>query len=93
MPIPLVVAKTYGGQHGHIMVTIRYSNLQGSKSPQNSPCWVQLPEEDKIGKFVFLCVCCFLPIHSGLQWTYQPGSHRKEVTQDFPSTFFLRCLP
>ena len=30
------------------------------------------------------CVCvCFLPIHSGLQWTYQPGSHRKKVTQDF----------
>ena len=24
-----------------------------------------------------LCVCvCFLPIHSGHQWTYQPGSHR-----------------
>ena len=33
-----------------------------------------------------MCVCvCFLPIHSGLQWTYQPGSHRKKVTQDFPS--------
>ena len=43
---------------------------------------------------VTMCVCvCFLPIHSGLQWTYQPGSHRKKVTQDFPSTFFLRCLP
>ena len=28
-----------------------------------------------------VCVCvCFLPIHSGLQWTYQPGSHRKKVT-------------
>ena len=41
-----------------------------------------------------VCVCvCFLPIHSGLQSTYQPGSHRKKVTQDFPSTFFLRCLP
>ena len=26
-----------------------------------------------------VCVC-FLPIHSGLQWTYQPGSHRKKVT-------------
>ena len=40
-----------------------------------------------------MCVLCFLPIHSGLQWTYQPGSHKKKVTQDFPSTFFLRCLP
>ena len=27
----------------------------------------------------------FLPIHSGHQvrWTYQPGSHRRKVTQDF----------
>ena len=32
----------------------------------------------------FICVC-FLPIHSGHQvrWTYQPGSHRRKVTQDF----------
>ena len=32
------------------------------------------------------CMCvCFLPIHSGHQvrWTYQPGSHRRKVTQDF----------
>ena len=30
-----------------------------------------------------MCVC-FLPIHSGHQvrWTYQPGSHRRKVTQD-----------
>ena len=27
-----------------------------------------------------LCVC-FLPIHSGHQWTYQPGSHRRKVTK------------
>ena len=42
------------------------------------------------------CVCvCFLPIHSGHQvrWTYQPGSHRRKVTQNFLSTFFLRCVP
>ena len=42
------------------------------------------------------CVCvCFLPIHSGHQvrWTYQPESHRRKVTQDFSSTFFLRCAP
>ena len=40
-----------------------------------------------------VCVC-FLPIHSGRQvrWTYQPGSHRRKVTQDFSSTFFLRCV-
>ena len=33
-----------------------------------------------------VCVCgFFLPIHSGHQvrWTYQPGSHRRKVTQDF----------
>ena len=42
-----------------------------------------------------VCVLCFLPIHSGHQvrWTYQPGSHRRKVTQDFSSTFFMRCVP
>ena len=41
-----------------------------------------------------LCVFFFLPIHSGHQvrWTYQSGSHRRKVTQDFSSTF-LRCVP
>ena len=41
----------------------------------------------------FICVC-FLLIHSGHQvrWTYQPGPHRRKVTQDFSSTFFLRCV-
>ena len=31
-----------------------------------------------------VCVVCFLPIHSGHQvrWTYQPGSHRRKVTQE-----------
>ena len=43
---------------------------------------------------VCVCVCVrFLPIHSGLQWTYQPGSHRKKVTQDFhPPSFCGACL-
>ena len=42
-----------------------------------------------------VCVLCFLPIHSGhkVRWTYQPGSHRRKVPQDFSSTFFLRCVP
>ena len=38
------------------------------------------------GQHLQLVVCvCFLPIHSGHQvrWTYQPGSHRRKVTQDF----------
>ena len=36
-----------------------------------------------------------LEVDSGHQvrWTYQPGSHRRKVTQDFSSTFFLRCVP
>ena len=60
------------------------------KGRYDSRRWVQVPGDER----VCVCVCvCFLPIHSGLQWTYQPGSHRKKVTQDFPSTFFLRCLP
>ena len=45
-----------------------------------------------------VCVCvyvCFLPIPSGRQvrWTYQPGSHKRKVRQDFSSTFLLRCVP
>ena len=56
---------------------------------ENSPITIVI-----LNLLVCVCVCvCFLPIHSGLQWTYQPGSHRKKVTQEFPSTFFLRCLP
>ena len=41
-----------------------------------------------------VCVLCFPPVHSGHQvrWTYQPGSHRREVTQDFSSTFCGACL-
>ena len=40
-----------------------------------------------------VCVLCFLPSHSGHQvrWTYQPRSHRRKVTQDLSSTFFLGC--
>ena len=39
--------------------------------------------------------CVFLPIYSGHQvrWTYQPGSHRRKVTQDFSCTFLLRYVP
>ena len=48
-----------------------------------------------------LCVCvCAFSSHSGHQvrWTYQPGSHRRKVTQEeghtgFSSTFLLRCVP
>ena len=42
-----------------------------------------------------VCCVCFLPIHCGHQVrrTYQPGSHRRKVTQDFSPTFFLRCVP
>ena len=42
--------------------------------------------DDDSAKVKWMCVCvCFLPIYSGHQvrWTYQPGSHRRKVTQDF----------
>ena len=40
-------------------------------------------------------MCVFLLIHSGHQvrWMYQPGSHRRKVTQDFSSPFLQRCVP
>ena len=28
-----------------------------------------------------------------VRWTYQPGSHRRKVTQDFSPTFLRRCVP
>ena len=38
---------------------------------------------------------CFIDIYSGRQvrWMYQPGSHRRKVTQDLSCTFLLRCVP
>ena len=39
-----------------------------------------------------VCVCMFSS-HSFILQKYQPGSHRRKVTQDFSSTFFLRCVP
>ena len=44
-----------------------------------------------------MCVCvCVFSSHSF--WTSSSldvpaGSHRRKVTQDFSSTFFLRCVP
>ena len=57
---------------------------------------VILPEKTNM-RSVCMCVCvcvCFLPIHSGHQarWTYRPGSHSRKVTQEFLSTFLLRCV-
>ena len=44
---------------------------------------------------VYVVCVCFLPIYSGrkARWMYQPGPHRRKVTQDFSSTFLLRCMP
>ena len=45
--------------------------------------------------YVCVCVCVF---SSNLFWTSSsldvpPGVHRRKVTQDFSSTFLLRCVP
>ena len=50
------------------------ASLEGETGP--TPTGKTLPQ--------CVCVCmCFLPIHSGhqIRWTYQPGSHRRKVTQ------------
>ena len=66
---------------------VRPSKIQNTELEEYSPS----------NRSSSVCVfsVCFLPIHSGHQvrWTYQPGSHRRKVTQDFSSTFFLRCVP
>ena len=43
-------------------------------------------------------ICCRSVLSSHLfwtsdLWTHQPRLHRRKVTQDFSSTFFLRCVP
>ena len=58
---------------------------RGGTQPFANRCLVSL-NKNKNNNFGSVCVCvCFLPIHSGHQvrWTYQPGSHRRKVTQDF----------
>ena len=52
----------------------------------SSPCLVGNTAEVVSLSATTSSVCvCFLPIHSGHQvrWTYQPGSHKRKVTQDF----------
>ena len=69
--------------HGHRRMARFIDNMRTS-------VWGYDPSKVCVCVFVFLC---FLPILSGdkVRWTYQPGSHRK-VTQDFSSTFLLRCV-
>ena len=53
-----------------------------------------VPNECCLGRSPCVCVCV-LSSHlfwTSELWTYQPGSHRRKVTQGF-STFLLRCLP
>ena len=65
------------------------------QSQEDSPTLLRFWCTDQMTISVTSICVCFLPIHSGHQvrWTYQPGSHRRKVTQDFSSTFFLRCVP
>ena len=43
---------------------------------------------------VYVIHCVVIPfILDVRRWTYQPGSHSRKVTQDFSSTFLLRCSP
>ena len=58
-------------------------------------CYPWFTGQDNNISVLHIIRLCFLPIHSGhtSSWTYQPGPHRRKVTQDFSSTFFLRCVP
>ena len=72
--------------------------------PYLSPEYLVLPlllpcySQDYLGwqllgqPFLFYIFSSFLPIYSGRQvcWKYQPGSHRRKVTQGLSSTFLLR---
>ena len=85
----------YASVDGLSLATIKSWHKTFLKSAwrDHSRCSVQMIT--KSTKLLGTVCVCFLPIHSGHQvrWTYQPGSHRRKVTQDFSSTFFLRCVP
>ena len=54
--------------------------------------------ETRLYLFLYPCIVCVCVLSSYLfwtsgLWTYQPGLHRRKVTQDFSSTFLLLCLP
>ena len=88
-----LIAYHVGGTHGTSIDIIQRELLLSKDSIRGTTSYVSLQKSVTRTK-PHVCVC-FLPIHSGHQvrWTYQPGSHRKKVTQDFSSTFFLRCVP
>ena len=53
--------------------------------------------ETRLYLFLYPCIVCVCVLSSYLfwtsgLWTYQPGPHRRKVTQDFSSTFLLLCL-
>ena len=79
-------ASCFGGQYRDLLLYLHHKLDENNSNQQVNTAVQQYIQ----------CVCmCFLPIHSGHQvrWTYQPGSHRRKVPQDFSSTFFLRCVP
>ena len=61
---------------------------------KNNYTLVQQDRMDNAPQCVCVCVVFFFPYILGIQvrWTYQPGSHRRKITQDFLSTFLLRCV-
>ena len=72
------------------------ASLEGEPGP--TPAGKTLPHSYPETRFRrerardYVCVC-FLPIHSGHQvrWMYQPGSHRRKVTQYKPLLYKARC--
>ena len=83
---------------GIMLLPQRYYHLGTRLNAMKRLCICSLQSHLNVLTFPPLTGGCsggLLPIHSGNQvrWTYQPGSHRREVTQDFSSTFFLWCVP
>ena len=89
----------YIGEKAHrycariLIILYRHVGTQQQKASKHEHGRTQKTRMHGIGRR-YVCVC-FLAIHSGhrVRWTYQPGSHRRKITQDFSSTFFLRCVP
>ena len=76
-----------GSVPSYRVTQLRTDGIHGRESAGTGPVGSSkrvLPRQVTMDHLICVCVC-FLPIHSGHQvrWTYQPGSHRRKVTQDF----------
>ena len=68
-----------------------------SKNSKKNTVWINrvMKVANSARGHLISVLCVFFPFILDVKfvWVYQPESHRRKVTQDFSSTFILRCMP